>query len=430
EITFDTGTLSALTTTMTGRGGATVSGPVTGTITIGGGTASLGAVTMAVNTNTFTTTGSATANLNINGGTVTASSIMMANAVNTGIAKTATANINLNGGSLTLASNITRTGGAGTENATITLNGGTLNMAGNSIGGAAAVSLNTQSGTLQNLGQVNSGGAWTKSTAGTVILAGTNTYTGAATVNGGTLSVTGTLNALSSLAVGGGTLSYDNAAPQTVAGLTVNAGSSTVTNTNAGATNILSLGAITRNIGGIVNFANATATNNVIQTTTPNTSGILGPWAFVGSDWAMNDGSGNIVAYTAYTDVARLNPGTIADDATSNVRIIEGTGSAGNITLGAPTTTVNTLLQSDSGGTSAATVDVSSSTLRTGGIVMLSAAGALTVGTAPNSGTLTAATAAGDLSLTNNSVGNPMTINSAIADNTSASSLSKAGAGT
>ncbi|OYV04993.1 MAG: hypothetical protein CFE26_13950, partial [Verrucomicrobiales bacterium VVV1] len=106
-----------------------------------------------------------------------------------------------------------------------------------------------------------------------------------------------------------------------------------------------------------------------------------------------------------------------------------GSGTPGNIALGAVTTTINTLLQSDSGGTSSATVDASSATLRTGAIVMLSAAGTLTVGTAPNSGIVTSASAGGDLALTNNSVGNSMTINSAIQDNTSASSLSKAGAG-
>jgi autotransporter-associated beta strand protein len=217
EITFDTGTFSANTIAMTGRTGTTVNGPATGTITIGGGTASLGAVTMAVNTNTNAATGLATADLNINNGTVTASTINMANAVATGSIKTATANINLAGGSLTLVSDITRTGGGGTENATITLKGGTLNMAGNDIGtGSAAIALIAQSGTLQNVATINDTGGLTKTTAGTLTLTGTNTYTGATIVSEGTLALVGgsqsspiTVNAPASLGftLGSGTTS-------------------------------------------------------------------------------------------------------------------------------------------------------------------------------------------------------------------------------
>ena len=409
-LTFDQGTLDVTTLNMasktsvnTGNSNANVnlgdsSEPGVPTVTIG-------SIVMAVNTSTG---GTSNANLNISGGNVGITSINMANA---GSAVTASSNINLTGGTTTLAGNITRTGGAGTETSTITLNGGTLDMGGFAIGSSTApITLAAQSGTLTGLGELNGGGTLSKTSSGNLVISGTNAFTGA-------------------LAVAGGTLTYSGTTAKTVAGLTINPGNSVVTNTNAGASNILNVGAITRNAGGVVNFANATAANNVIQTSTANTNGILGAWAFVGSDWAMNDGSGNIVAYNAYTNVARLNPGTIADDATTNVRIIEGSGAPGNITLGAATTTVNTLLQSDSGGTSAATVDVSSATLRTSAIVMLSAAGTLTVGTAPNSGILTTATAAGDLALTNNSTGNAMTINSAIQDNTSASSLSKAGAG-
>jgi len=408
-LTFDQGALDVTTLLMANR--ASVQTNVNATVNLGDSaalgtpTVTIGGVTMAVSTNS---TGIATANLNITGGNVGITSINMGNA---GTGATTNANINLTGGTTTLAGNITRTGGAGTENSTITLNGGTLDMGGFAVGSSTApITLAAQSGTLTGLGELNGGGTLSKTSSGNLVISGTNAFTGA-------------------LAVAGGTLTYSGTTAKTVAGLTINPGNSVVTNTNAGATNILNVGAITRNAGGVVNFADATAANNVIQTNTANTNGILGAWAFVGSDWAMNDGSGNIVAYNAYTNVTRLNPGTIADDATTNVRIIEGSGAPGNITLGAATTTVNTLLQSDSGGTSAATVDVSSATLRTSGIVMLSAAGALTVGTAANSGILTSATAAGDLALTNNSTGNAMTMNSAIQDNTSASSLSKAGAG-
>jgi fibronectin-binding autotransporter adhesin len=237
------------------------------------------------------------------------------------------------------------------------------------------------------------------------------------------------MGSTSRLAVGGGTFSYQRAAAQTVNGLTVNAGSSTIANTNAGATNVLNLGAISRNAGGAVNFPAATAANNVVTTSTANTNGILGPWATVGQDWAANDGSGNIVAYTAYTDVTRLSSGAkvIANDATANVRVIDGTGSTGNITLAAADTTSNSLLQSATGGT--VTVDTTAGTFRTGGILMASGVSALTIGTAANAGTLTAAGAGGDLLIRNNvaSTSNTLTINSTIANNTSASTLTVIG---
>jgi autotransporter-associated beta strand protein len=96
--------------------------------------------------------------------------------------------------------------------------------------------------------------------------------------------------------------------------------------------------------------------------------------------------------------------------------------------LEAATTTINSLMQSISGGTSAATVTIGASeTLQVGAITIVSGAGALTLGTAANSGTLKPATAGGALLLINN--GNTMTINSVIADNTSASSVTKDGTG-
>ncbi len=198
-LSFDTGTFSANTVAMVARTGSVLTtGASSGTINIGGGTASLGAVTMAVNTATNATgsPGASTATLNISNGAVTASSINMANAVSTGIIKVANATINLTGGSLTMSGNITRTGGAGTENTTLTLDGGTLNMGGFNIGAAAAIgsgsgALNLRSGTLQNVAQINNGAAISKTTAGTLIVSGTNTWTGNTTVAGGTLQLNG-----------------------------------------------------------------------------------------------------------------------------------------------------------------------------------------------------------------------------------------------
>ena len=186
---FDQGTLDITTLNMASRTGAGT-GNATATVNLGDSAApgtpavTIGAINMAVNTSAD---GAVTADLNITGGNVTIGAINLANA---GTDRTVTSNVTLSGGTVTLSGNITRTGGAGTENATVTLNGSTLDMNGNSIGtGAAQVNLLAQSGTLQNLAQLNGGGALTKTTTGLLILEGTNTYTGATDVNAGILQV-------------------------------------------------------------------------------------------------------------------------------------------------------------------------------------------------------------------------------------------------
>jgi len=70
------------------------------------------------------------------------------------------------------------------------LNGGSLNLNGNSIGSPVnAIAAIFQSGTLSNVGQLNGGGNLTKTTAGTLILAGNNAYSGNTIVNTGTLAL-------------------------------------------------------------------------------------------------------------------------------------------------------------------------------------------------------------------------------------------------
>ena len=137
---------------------------------------------------------------------------------------------------------------------------------------------------------------------------------------------------------------------------------------------------------------------------------------------------GLISAYNSYTDVTRQSSGTkaIPNTSTANIRVIEGTGgSPANITLAAATTTISSLLQSVSGGTSAATIDPAGQTLVAGGILQANGAGALTIGTGSNNGTLEG-TPTGELILDNQS-SNALTINSVIANNTGATALTAAG---
>ncbi|HTL74484.1 MAG TPA: autotransporter-associated beta strand repeat-containing protein, partial [bacterium] len=119
-------------------------------------------------------------------------------------------------------------------------------------------------------------------------------------------------------------------------GITIGSNVATaIKNTGSGT---LALGALSQASGGTVDFT----TNGPITTTTANTSGILGGWATTGNnvssattgDWAANDGSGNIVAYTGYT------VGTViaGQPATANFK------NTANATMTA-STTINSLSQ-------------------------------------------------------------------------------------
>ncbi|MEY3395888.1 MAG: hypothetical protein RL346_2125, partial [Verrucomicrobiota bacterium] len=301
--------------------------------------------------------------------------------------------------------------------------------------------------------------------AGTMIAQGLidGTYTGEQ-VYGGTLVLdyttagadTNRLGDTRTLYLGGGTLQLDLSTGATGTHTEVVNAVTLGTSNGLGWVNItrgsgssatLRMNTITRGAGATINFEAA----NIASTDTTNTNGILGPWATVGgADWSYNSGSttvlgasqspgsagvadGFIRAYAGYTDVTRLGdtPGvgirTITDGSTTNVRLIEGSGSSGSIGLSAPSTTINTLNQSASG---ASTIDTASQTLLVNGILAGAGSGSLTFGTSLNSGTLktATATAAGELIIQNFS-SNPLTINSVIANN-NASVLNHTGTGT
>ena len=126
-------------------------------------------------------------------------------------------------------------------------------------------------------------------------------------MDGGTLAIHGNVNTANS---------------QQFNGLAVNSGCSAIV-LAATTSNplLLSLGSISRNPGGTLDFilpSGILSATNGITTTTPNTSGILGGYATVsGTNWAVSTGTaGCITAYTAYTTG---NLGLMSSNGTLNI---------------------------------------------------------------------------------------------------------------
>lgn len=289
----------------------------------------------------------------------------------------------------------------------------------------------------------------TKGGSAVLTLANANSYTGTTTVNGGTLTLnfnaataptSDIVHGTSALRLGGGTLTLtgknSTSLSQTFNGLTLNTGASafTLSTGNSAGSALLTLGTIACNVGATVNFSQPTgnttpsASNGYVTSTGNDATGILGAYATVANaDWAANNGV-NIVAFTGYTTLSGANP-PIVDGATSNVRV--SNGSSGDVGQAAGTVTVNTLLVNDA---AARKVTLASgNTLRLGSLggILKTGAGALTLGSAGDAGTLTAGGAdntAGELVFQNATT---VTNHATLANNgAGAVAVTKAGAGT
>ncbi|MDB6119772.1 MAG: outer rane autotransporter barrel domain protein, partial [Verrucomicrobiaceae bacterium] len=217
---FDTGNLDVLTVNASSRSGTNTLGQMTSTFNFGGGTVTIGALNLGINSSAAgTATGGSTAIVNVTGGTVNIGAISMANVSGATLNKAA-GTLNFTGGSVTVNGDISRTatapGTLANETTTLTLNGSTLDLTGHNIGVATNTvqTLNFQSGTLKNVAEINGGGAFNKTTAGTLILEGTNSYSGTTTITAGTLQVgtggtTGTLGTNTGTITDNGTLSIN-----------------------------------------------------------------------------------------------------------------------------------------------------------------------------------------------------------------------------
>ncbi len=272
----------------------------------------------------------------------------------------------------------------------------------------------------------------TKTGAGTQTLSGANTFTGATAVNVGTLTLdystqdNSKLSDTAALTLGAATLNLSGGTHLEIVNSTTLTDGTASSVTRSSGSAILQMNAITNGALASVDFSQSgIATTDTLN----NANGILGPWATIGgTDFAVNSTNSpdGLITAPTNTDVPRLNGGTqvIPNSAASSIRITEGSGSPANITLAAATTTISTLTQSASGGNSAATINSGGQTLLTSAILVGTGAGDLTIG----NGTLGSATAGGDLALVN-STASGFTVNSVIANNTSASTLTKLGTG-
>ncbi|MGB8170134.1 MAG: autotransporter-associated beta strand repeat-containing protein [Chthoniobacteraceae bacterium] len=204
---FDTGTLSVTNAVPVAFCEGAVSN--TATVTLEGGTAAFtGGINLASHSGTNTNR-NATATLTIDGtAAVTSGPITMAALTGNVATRNSSATLQLLGGSLKMTGHIQRgvATGTGTSTATFSLKGGVLDMAGFSIGTAAnpLTTLTFESGTLKNVGGINGNATLVKSSADTLTLDGTNTYTGATVIEDGKLVISGSLT--SSLSTSAATL--------------------------------------------------------------------------------------------------------------------------------------------------------------------------------------------------------------------------------
>jgi len=340
---------------------------------------------------------------------------------------------------------------------TLTLQGsteGTGEVAGVIGAGAAATSLN-------------------KSGSGTWRLSGANTYAGATTVAGGTLVLAGADGAAAAssgftvqqgcvlqisnaaaannsdrlgntapVTLNGGTLSFAHTGgaasySETVGGLTIGAGANTVAASQADAsqTSRLTFASLSRT-SGTVDFAGTglgeSGRSRIFIT--GQADGLIGSWATV---------NGSLAAYSATLgvhiaggddfagDIAARGPNSvIPDNAALSVRI-NSSGTNGPITLAGTLTDSILLLQQNTATASTVAMrdGTTNKTLLAGGVLIAPDKAALTIGESAGDGLIMALNPGGELVLANHSTSASLTVNAVVTNHTSASSLTKSGAG-
>ena len=279
--------------------------------------------------------------------TITAGTLEVTNLANGGIASSIgmstneAGNLILNGGTLRYA------GEAGSTDRLFSLQGSsTLDSSGTGAinftntgamgfnGGTAAKTLtltgtNTGNNTIAAvIGNNTAATAITKTGIGTWVLSGANTNTGATAISGGGTLVLNFGTQDDSKLSNSAALTLSNGAgniilrggthTESVGSLTIGAGGGHTSMTRDGGSAKIALGAITRNQNAYTTVS--LSGDGIATTTSTNVNGILSGGITVGSNWAKNDGSGNIVALSS-GDYTGLPSGTGAVVATTNYEL-------------------------------------------------------------------------------------------------------------
>jgi autotransporter-associated beta strand protein len=322
------------------------------------------------------------------------------------------------------------------------------------INGNRAVTVSANTLTVGGgIGQSGGARSLTKNGNGTLILTGTNTYTGGTTVNRGTLQVgdgtlAGTMTSTGALTLGGGTFAVRGPASggssQTVASLVTTAATDSIIRLTPGASGNTTL-TITSNTpttgaGSALNFdysagttVGGTVGNNYVVWNPTLSGGIIG------AGYTVRDSAGIGFATTSGGNVVRLT------DSGSSGLPLSGGGATGSYFVGSgysadSTTTPGSLVQALSGAVAASNVTVDTTGLASGANLALGTnllnLGAGMAFNGANSYTITGsgagglrAAAAGATIFLNNGSTSTVTINAPIVNNT-ASALTVNGSGT